>query len=241
MPEGESFVKLKEVEYGTGTKVKTDFISVMCQHCEDPACAKVAPEGAVYRHNGAVIFDPEKSKGARRMVHACPYRAVSWNEELGIPQKCTLCAHMTDEGERVTRCTENCPTGALIFGDLDDPDSRISREYASHKGELETYHPEFGLHTTVKYRNLPRPFIAGELICGDTDAVCAGATVTIEGVSAADFHETKSDFLGDFEVKRLETNALYKLTVNASGYRPLEMEIRLNAAKDLGELILEKV
>ena len=132
--EKQSWIRLKEVEYGTGTKIKVDYIPIMCQHCDDPACMKAGPEGAVYkREDGVVIIDPLKAKGAKEIVGACPYNCVFWNEALQLPQKCTMCMHMIESGEKLPRCVECCPTGALVFGDLDDPESEISKLVAEKK------------------------------------------------------------------------------------------------------------
>ena len=88
---------------------------------------KVARNGAVYRRpDGIVIIDPERSKGQKAIAEACPIGAVYWNDELGLPQKCTMCAHLLDKGYAAPRCVEACPNDALHFGDLDDPGSGIS-------------------------------------------------------------------------------------------------------------------
>ena len=76
---------------------------------------------------------------------ACPYnaRVFNWSEPVrdpdfnygdaavpvrskGVVEKCTLCKERTDRGEE-PMCVVCCPTRARIFGDLDDPDSEISR------------------------------------------------------------------------------------------------------------------
>jgi molybdopterin-containing oxidoreductase family iron-sulfur binding subunit len=59
----------------------------------------------------------------------------------GIMEKCTFCVHRirqvqlqaTREGRSITdgelqpACAQTCPTSTLVFGDLDDPNSRASR------------------------------------------------------------------------------------------------------------------
>jgi molybdopterin-containing oxidoreductase family iron-sulfur binding subunit len=39
-------------------------------------------------------------------------------------EKCTFCLHRTRTG-RLPACLEACPTGARVFGDLNDPSSDI--------------------------------------------------------------------------------------------------------------------
>ena len=62
---------------------------------------------------------------------SCPYRVIFWNEAANIPQKCTFCAHLLDDGWSEPRCVEACPTEALVFGDLDDPESAVSKAMKS--------------------------------------------------------------------------------------------------------------
>ena len=96
----------------------------------------MAQNKAVYRRqDGIVMIDPVKAKGQKQIVTACPYRVIEWNEEKQIPQKCTFCAHLLDKGEKEPRCVESCPTGALVFGDLDDPKSEVAKLMASGKTE----------------------------------------------------------------------------------------------------------
>ncbi len=237
-----NWLTIKEVEQGQGTKIKVDYVPMTCQHCENPLCATVAPEGAVYtRADGIVIIDPDKSKGCKEIVEACPYRVVSWNEEAQLAQKCTMCAHMLDNGETTTRCAECCPTGALIFGDLDDPNSEISK-FMTEKGDrVEAYKPELGARPVVRYLGLPKVFIAGEVVCADTPAECPGGVkVRIAALDGSMSAETTTDFLGDFEFKNLECNQQYRVTAELQGYAPVELVVRANASKNIGELVLTK-
>ena len=241
-PEGQQWIRVQEVEYGTGDKVKVDYIPITCQHCENPRCLAGAPEGAVYRRpDGIVIIDPEKARRVDSIVKNCPYDVVFWNEKEEIPQKCTLCAHMLDAGEKMTRCAECCPTGALIFGDFDDPGSEISKLSAKEGSQPEEYKPLFGTSPVVKYLNLPKPFVSGELLFDDNPGEPAvGIKVTLVCRDSGKTLDTLTDFFGDFCFKKLESNAEYILTVREAGYKPIERIFRTNAAKNLGAVKLEK-
>ena len=241
-PEGQQWIRLQEVEYGTGDKIKVDYIPVTCQHCENPICGADAPEGAVYtRPDGIVIIDPFKAKGAKSIVKNCPYGVVFWNEAENLPQKCTLCAHMLDGGERTTRCAECCPTGAIVFGDLDDRNSEISKLAARIEGRTEDYKPGFNTKPRLKYLNLPKPFVSGELVYTDKPGEpAAGVKITLTCRECGKTQETATDFLGDFEFKALESNTEYAISVKASGYKPVEKAFRTNAAKNLGSITLER-
>ena len=125
------------------------YLPVACQHCENPACLRVCPTGATYKDDkGRVEIDYEKCIGCRMCMAACPYnaRVFNWNEPVrdpdfnygdkdvpvrgkGVVEKCTLCKERTDRGDE-PMCVACCPTRARTFGDLDDPESDISREIA---------------------------------------------------------------------------------------------------------------
>ena len=124
---GGNWIKVNEIERGQYPHVKVDYVPVTCSHCDSAACVKLDQTGAIYRRaDGIVLIDPEKAKGNKELVKTCPYRRIEWNEELQLAQKCTFCAHLLDEGEPEPRCVESCPTGALVFGDLDDPASAVA-------------------------------------------------------------------------------------------------------------------
>ncbi|MGI5936210.1 MAG: 4Fe-4S dicluster domain-containing protein [Oscillospiraceae bacterium] len=238
--EGVNLIRVNEVEYGTGSKVKVDYIPIPCQNCEDAPCLNRFPDQVYRRDDGIIIIDPEKARGNRELVSACPYGAIAWNEQSQLPQKCTMCAHMLDAGEKVTRCSECCPNGALLFGDLDDPTSEISIYIKEHAGELEKFRPEYGTNPAVYYRHLPKPFIAGEVVCGDDDSCCKGAKVTVICEESGQVMETVTDFFGDFEFRFLPLNKTFTIKVEAEGYKTAEIKTRTNAAVNLGEIILEK-
>lgn len=138
---GQFWMNIKEWERGDNERrIKTATVPTPCSHCQNPACQAAATvEGAVYkRPDGIVIIDPEKAKGQKQIVDACPIGAIYWNEELQLPQKCTMCAELLDDPEypgKEPRCVEACPNEALIFGDLDDPDSKISKRIAAGQGD----------------------------------------------------------------------------------------------------------
>jgi Fe-S-cluster-containing dehydrogenase component len=234
---GMNWMRLAERERGQYPKVKVAYTPITCMHCEDAGCIKVAQKKAVYRRaDGIVIIDPVKAKGQKQIMGGCPYRVIEWNEELQLPQKCTLCAHMIDMGEKVPRCVESCPTGALVFGDLDDPKSEIVKLMKSV--ETEALHPEYGLKEKVRYIGLPKKFVAGTVVYGDVDEVAVGVKVTISGDGKS--QETKTNGFGDFEFEGLGDNVMYTVKVEATGYR--SRSLRAKTMKDiyLGEIVLKK-
>jgi len=199
----------------------------------------MAPEGAVYRRDdNVVIIDPVAAHGCKEIVDDCPYRAVTWNPELQLAQKCTLCAHLLDRGE-VPRCVECCPTEALVFGDTEDPDSAVSKLISEKAAQLESYKAELQTFPAVKYLSLPKPFLAGEIVYRKDGACAEGITIKLTRASNGAVIETVTDFFGNFRFRGLVHNEHYSLSISASGYKPVEIEVRANAAKDLGVIYLE--
>jgi Fe-S-cluster-containing dehydrogenase component len=235
--DGQFWMQIKEIERGTYPKPKVDYIPVPCLHCETAPCVDVAADAAVYRRDdGIVLIDPKKAKGQKDIVNSCPYRVVFWNPDLEIPQKCTLCAHRLNEGAKEPRCVEACPTGALVFGDLDDPSSEIARLSAALK--VEDYHPEYDTAPLVKYVGIPKRFLAGEVVRRDVPGECAqGVSIALEGSGIK--LETRSDSYGDFEFEGLEKNTAYRVRVELKGYEPQVIDVSTQTDVNLGEIVLE--
>jgi Fe-S-cluster-containing dehydrogenase component len=233
---GMNWIHLLEKERGQYPKVKVAYTPVICMHCADPGCMKVARNGAIYKQDGIVIIDPVKAKGQKEILSGCPYRVIEWNEELEIPQKCDFCAHMLAAGEKEPRCVENCPVNALVFGDLDDPKSQVSQLMASEKVEI--LHPEYQMQEQVRYIGLPRKFIAGTVIYDDIDECAKGATVTLS--RKGETRLAKTNGFGDFEFEGLADNASYTVKVEAPGYKAKNVKAKTQKDLYLGEIVLKK-
>ena len=136
-------VNLKDNKTGA-----THSLPVMCQHCENPPCVDVCPTGAsMQRADGIVLVNRHTCIGCRYCMLACPYKARSFvHEEVtgqkphmprgkGTVESCTLCAHRIDVGG-TPACVEACSTKAgkeaIMFGDLNDPESDIAKELSKH-------------------------------------------------------------------------------------------------------------
>jgi Fe-S-cluster-containing dehydrogenase component len=242
---GQAWMRIVNTERGRFPKVKVDYTAIPCMHCDSPACVTAAPDGAIYkRKDGIVLIDPKKAKGKKDLVTSCPYRVIYWNEEEQVPQKCTLCAHLLDDGWKEPRCVEACPTGALLFGDLDDPKSAVAKALTAAKGTVEALHPEYKLDEKVRYVGLPKAFVAGAVVLGDKDECAVGVTVTLEGAAggpaAGAKKTTETDAFGDFEFEDLPANTPYRVKIAAPGYRAQELEVRTGASVYLGDIVLTK-
>ena len=235
--DGQFWMQVKEIERGCYPKPKVDYLPLPCLHCEEAPCLTVALDEAVYRRDdGIVMIDPQKAKGQKAIANACPYRVIFWNAELELPQKCTLCAHRLDQGDKEPRCVEACPTGALVFGDLDDPDSEIAKLAATL--QTEALHPEYNTSPLVKYVGIPKRFVAGEVIRRDVPGECAeGVRVTLEGEGVK--LETRTDNYGDFEFDGLEKNRDFRVSIECDGYASMIIEVFTQTDIDLGGIVLE--
>ena len=127
------------------------YLPVLCQHCKDPQCTKVCPTGASHkREDGIVLIDKEKCIGCRYCTFGCPYGVRYYNEEEGVVEKCTLCAHLVDRGEKPA-CVKTCVGGARTFGDIDDPNSEISKKIQEAGGKNVHTLADVGNHPSNRY------------------------------------------------------------------------------------------
>lgn len=142
-------------------------LPLMCQHCENPPCVDVCPTNASFkRDDGIVLVDKHLCIGCRYCMLACPYKARSFiHEDLhnqkshsprgkGTVESCTLCVHRIDEGTQpacVEACTKDA-AGAMIFGNLKDPNSEISQQLKKYGGTQ--IRADLGLNPGVRYQGI---------------------------------------------------------------------------------------
>lgn len=123
------------------------YLPVQCQHCENPACEEACPTGATSKDpdTGIVSVDSELCIGCESCIKACPYDEVRTlikspeyyldvevgefdapPHNAGTVEKCTFCKNLIDRGE-VPACMQLCLARARFWGDLDDPESDVSK------------------------------------------------------------------------------------------------------------------
>lgn len=143
-------------------------LPMMCQHCEHPPCVDVCPTGASFRRaDGIVMVNRHTCIGCRYCMMACPYKARAFIHETvevkptiaprgkGCVESCTLCVHRLDNGQTTTACQEACEKDghrAIIFGDLKDPNSEVSRALASYSSVQ--IRADLKLNTGVRYHGV---------------------------------------------------------------------------------------
>jgi molybdopterin-containing oxidoreductase family iron-sulfur binding subunit len=160
---------IRKIELRNKNTGQTHSLPMPCQHCENPPCVDVCPTGASFkRADGIVLVDKHICIGCRYCMMACPYKARSFiHEELehqkthaprgkGCVESCTFCVHRVDAGNYTPACVEACNTQghkAMYFGDLNDPESEVSREVA--KQATLQVRSDLGCNPGVHYRGIP--------------------------------------------------------------------------------------
>ncbi len=170
-PPGIQYAPVYRAEVGKFPQAKVVFLPTLCMHCQDAPCMKACPTGAISKRerDGIVLVDQDKCCGSKACIAACPYGALHFYEERrglygheltppeergqakytpGTAQKCTFCVHRVDRGLEPA-CVTTCPTNCRIFGDLDDPGSKVARLLRERNSIA--LRPEAGTGPSVRY------------------------------------------------------------------------------------------
>jgi Fe-S-cluster-containing dehydrogenase component len=212
-----SWVDIHRKERGSYPIVEANFMPVMCNHCDDAPCMKVAKDGAITkRADGIVIIDPEKSKGQKAIVDACPYGAVYWNEEKQIPQAWIFDAHLLDGGWTKPRVQQSCPTDVFRALKIDDGEMQRIKEEEG----LDVLLPEQATKPRVYYKNLHLMtdcFVSGSVIV-DVDGVeeCAEDADVILKQNGSEVGRATTDVFGEFKIDQLAPQSgSYELQISS--------------------------
>ena len=127
VPLGHFRTRVETHESGTFPKVSMTFLPVLCNHCDAPACVEVCPTGAsIKREDSIVKVNQEDCVGCTYCVTACTYGARYLDEEKKVVDKCNFCVHRVEQG-LVPSCVNTCVADCRSFGDLNDPNTAISK------------------------------------------------------------------------------------------------------------------
>ena len=144
-----SWVEVKEE--GAYPKTKRHFLPKLCNHCDHAPCVPVCPVKATsIREDGIVVVDEDKCIGCRTCITACPYNARYSNPDKGVAEKCDFCLHRIANGV-VPSCVNTCPADTRVFGDLSDPDSKISKIIEKNKNRIYVLKPKLKTKPQVFY------------------------------------------------------------------------------------------
>ena len=216
---GQFWCNFEEEERGRVPVVRVAYTPVFCGHCDECPLLTAAPECVHRTVDGFVLIDPETARGRADLAELCPYGRVFHNVERDVPQKCTGCAHLLENGWAEPRCVDACATGALRFGDEADFADEIARAQRGSAGFADD--PRIGSH--VYYLNAPKRWIAGTVADRGINEVVIGADVTIRNDTGEKIAHVQTDWAGDFRYFDCE-QARYSVRIEAPGYEPVDLE-----------------
>ena len=225
---GQFWCKVSQTEHGQLPKVRVEYWPYFGG--QNPEIAQYAPEVLMEREDGLQVILPEKAKGRKDI--ADKFEGVYWNEELQIPQACTGCAHLVDQG-KLPHCVDLCAPGALRFGEYGE----FAEELAASGYEFKNEHEEeLGAH--VYYVNMPHLFIGGEVWDPAVNEIIEDATITLT-LPNGSTQTTQSDDFGDFWFRKLECGT-YNLSIAAEGYQGVTKEVVLDKSLNVGDFPLQR-
>jgi Fe-S-cluster-containing dehydrogenase component len=160
----------QEYDYMTEEIEEKPFL-LLCNHCANPPCCRVCPTQATWqRADGIVMMDQHRCIGCRYCMAGCPFGARSFNWQdakvtywqeheppnptypvrgKGVVEKCNLCAERLAEG-KIPACVEAVEDSkAIVFGDLEDPNSEVRELLREHFAIRRK--PELGTSPNVYY------------------------------------------------------------------------------------------
>ncbi len=165
-PIGVNKTWVKYIEKGEFPNTNRNFSVMRCNHCDDSPCTDVCPVTALWeREDGIVDFDPERCIGCKACMQGCPYDALYIDPETSTAAKCNYCSHRVDAG-REPACVTVCPEDAIIAGDMENPDTEITRTISEQ--EVQARKPEKGTEPKLFYVN------------GDEGSITPGTTAREE-------------------------------------------------------------
>jgi Fe-S-cluster-containing dehydrogenase component len=236
---GESTIKISRTVRGEGHMVDAAYLPTLCNHCDDAPCMRKGGDCISKRADGIVIIDPEKSKGRRDLVAACPYGSIVWNADLNIPQNWIFDAHLLDKGWKEPRCSQSCPTGSMRAV----KHSNAEMAAMARAEGLKVLKPELATKPRVYYKNLHRSthsFIGGSVV-----AAINGVLECVEGAkvellqSGSTVHLSATDAFGDFKFDALESQSgKYTVRVHHATLGYAEREVSLGTTQFLGDIEL---
>ncbi len=152
VPLGVNRTWVKYIEKGEWPDTKRFFSVMRCNHCTDAPCVEICPTTALFkRADGIVDFATDRCIGCKSCMQACPYDALYIDPGEHTAQKCNYCVHRVEVGLEPA-CVIVCPEQAIIAGDLDDPNTRISRLVATEQVFVRA--PEQGTKPNLFYKGV---------------------------------------------------------------------------------------
>jgi len=233
------WINIHRAERGQYPLIDVAYRPTPCMHCKDAPCVEASNGAITRREDGIVLIDPEKSLGREDLVGSCPYGVIFWNQEMNLPQKCTLCAHLLDEGWSQPRCAQACFTGALVAVCQEEQDMlQIAKSE-----NLEQLHPEKGTRPNVYYKNLhlfDKIFIAGSAAQESDSIIDCAQGIRVKLYRGDEVvQEGLTDAFGDFKFDGLpQDSGEYTVELQVEGGEPVSIKVDLETSTSLGTILL---
>ena len=223
----QKWINPEKIERGETPYTEVSFVPQMCQHCDNAPCEKKSPDLVKKRDDGIVLIDPIRARGKKELVKACPYGMISWNEELEVAQKCTMCAHLLDNGWKEPRCVQACPLRALSIVHCEDHEFN---EMADAQGMRPI--TDGSNKPLVVYKNLykyNKCFVAGAMAYMDGDIEMAATDAKVKLLMNGEvLIEQEADFLGEFKIDRIPQNSgTFTLEYELDGYKSVKKDVTI--------------
>lgn len=149
VPEEFFRTRVAETVRGDFPKLSMELRSELCNQCDNAPCVYNCPTGASHKEaDGTVQINRMKCVGCKACIAACPYDARYMHPDKGYADKCTFCQHRLKDGKEPA-CVATCIGRSRVFGDLDDPNSSVSRLIREHDASVLL--KEAGTHPRVFY------------------------------------------------------------------------------------------
>jgi hypothetical protein len=160
-----------------------------------------------------------------------------------------MCAELLDDPEYLAylgdpklkrpRCVEICPNRAMVFGDLDDPDSDINKFISERRvTQLEALE---GKETNVIHLNVPTIFLAGTvLLPKELEEVAPGAKVVLKCAETDETWDVVTNYMGDWDVEWLPKNKDIDIEITLDGYKPVKLTAKSDTDHFVGRIYLER-
>jgi Fe-S-cluster-containing dehydrogenase component len=203
-----------EKEYGKYPYVFRNFTPFLCMHCNSPPCIDSCPiSGAIYKQKGGVVLiDEKKCNGCRECIPSCPYNAIYFREDKAVVDKCTFCYELINS-DSLPECVKACPSSAILFGDLDDDKSEISKQITTLKAEA--LYPQYGTEPSVYYtKHAGR--VKGITWDSTINKPVSNIIITLKELDTSKSFSTISDDDGIFFFWSLEIGKKYEITMTSN-------------------------
>lgn len=102
------------------------WLSMSCNHCEDPKCVTNCPAGAMYKReeDGIVLVDQNKCLGCGYCTWSCPYEAPQLSGKTVT--KCNFCVDLLEQGKNPA-CVDACILRAIEYGPLEELQAKYGK------------------------------------------------------------------------------------------------------------------